>query len=86
MIQWRRLIKATLLTNILTVFTGIAKTELTLWAAVTFDAITSRLVAYSAGAFVLLVMAPLSTWIAYKIQADGLGLRKWLKRRKGRGS
>lgn len=75
--NWPRLIKATLLTNVLTVATGIAKTELTLWAALQFDPVLSRVVAYSAGIFVLLVMAPLSTWIAWKIQQDGLGLRAW---------
>lgn len=77
---WQRLIKATLLTNVLTVFTGIAKTELTLWAGANLSPATSRLVAYGAGLFVLLVMAPLSTWIAYKIQRDGTGFSTWWSR------
>lgn len=75
--NWRRLVKATLLTNVLTVAVGIAKTELTLWSGRSLDEVWSRVVAYGAGLFVLAIMAPLSTWLAYKIQRDGLGLRAW---------
>lgn len=76
---WQRLIKATLLTNVLTVFTGIAKTELTLWASHQ-PAPWDRIISYGAGICVLLVMAPLSTWIAHKIQRDGTGFSTWWSR------
>ena len=75
--NWRRLVKATLATNVLAVATGIAKTELTLWAAVALEPLWARMVAYGSGIFVLVIMAPLSTWLAWKITNDGLGLRRW---------
>lgn len=80
--RWSRLIKATLATNVLTVATGVAKTELTLWAALALDETWSRVVAYGAGLFVLAVMAPLSTALAHKLMRDGTGFRAWWTKRR----
>ena len=76
---WQRLLKATLLTNVLTVATGVAKTEITLWAAKSYDELWSRIIAYGTGLFVLAVIAPLSTWLSYRIMRDGLGIRRRLQ-------
>lgn len=81
--NWTRLWKATAITNVLTVATGIAKTELTLWSGQALDGLWSRVVAYGAGLFVLAILAPLSTWMAYKIQRDGLGLNRQWRRWRG---